>query len=103
MNRITFWKAPIPFSFLAKRLTPSSSLNLVILNNFSNSLPFNTQISSSLKMDITGANVNLKLFKEKYPEKEIVSLSAVTNEGFDDLMRLFTYLKNNTIASIIIL
>lgn len=58
------------------------------IENYSEKLALKKEIVIANKMDITGANVNLKLFKEKYPEKEIVSLSAVTNEGFDDLMRL---------------
>lgn len=38
------------------------------------------------KMDIDGAEDNLKLFKEKYPDIEVYTISAILNEGFEPLL-----------------
>lgn len=38
------------------------------------------------KMDLPNAKENLRLFKEKYENKEIIEISAVLNEGIDKLI-----------------
>ena len=37
-------------------------------------------------MDLPNALDNLKDFKNKYPDRDIIEISSVTNIGFDDLM-----------------
>ena len=39
------------------------------------------------KMDLPKASDNLRKFKEKYPDKEIIEISAVMNEGVDKLIK----------------
>lgn len=39
------------------------------------------------KMDLPGAENNLKKFKNAYPDMEIFEISAIMNEGFDNLLK----------------
>jgi GTP-binding protein len=37
------------------------------------------------KMDLEGAAENLEIFKQRFPKVEVISISANTGEGLDDL------------------
>lgn len=43
-------------------------------------------IVAANKMDIPGAEENLKIFRDKYPDMEVFPVSAVTGEGVEKLM-----------------
>lgn len=56
------------------------------IENYSEKLASKKEIIIANKMDLPNANDNLKLFKNEFPDKEIIELSSVTNTGFDELM-----------------
>ncbi len=45
-----------------------------------------TEVIVANKMDLPDAANNLKLFKEKFPNKEIIEISAANNENIDNLL-----------------
>ncbi|MDD2505203.1 MAG: GTPase ObgE [Bacilli bacterium] len=48
------------------------------------------------KMDLKGSEENLLLFKEKYPELKIFSISALLNEGINELLEYLNKLVKET-------
>ncbi len=63
--------------------------------HYSEALANKKEIIVANKSDMPGFKENLASFKKRYPEKEIVSISAVTHDGVDNLMeRLSEILKN---------
>lgn len=68
------------------------------IENYSEKLASKKEIIIANKMDLPNANDNLKLFKNEFPDKEIIELSSVTNTGFDELMEALAN-KIDTISS----
>ncbi len=58
------------------------------IEQYSDKLAQKKEVIVANKMDLDGAESNLKEFKKKFPDKEIVMVSSVTNVGFDELMKL---------------
>ncbi len=56
------------------------------LDNYSSKLSQKYEIIVANKMDLDNAQENLKAFKEKYPDKTIYPISAMNNEGIDELI-----------------
>ena len=56
------------------------------LVSYSEKLANKKEIIVANKMDMPNFEENLKKFKEKYPDKEIFSVSALTKEGLEPLM-----------------
>lgn len=56
------------------------------LEDFNKNLLLKPQIIVANKMDVFGADENLKTFKEKVKEVPIYEISAITNKGFDKLL-----------------
>ncbi len=56
------------------------------LNNYSEKLGNKEEIIVANKMDLEGANSNLEQFKIKYPTKTIFPISAMHNEGINELL-----------------
>ena len=56
------------------------------IEEYNDKLAKKTEIILANKMDLPNALDNLKDFKTKYPDKDIIAISSVTNIGFDDLM-----------------
>lgn len=56
------------------------------IEEYNDKLAKKTEIILANKMDLPNALDNLKDFKKKYPDKDIIEISSVTNIGFDDLM-----------------
>jgi GTP-binding protein len=56
------------------------------IEEYNDKLAKKTEIILANKMDLPNALDNLKDFKNKYPDKDIIEISSVTNIGFDDLM-----------------
>lgn len=56
------------------------------LEKYSDKLANKQEVIVANKMDIDGASENLKLFKEKYADKKILAISAINNEGIEELM-----------------
>lgn len=48
------------------------------------------------KMDLPAARENLKKFKDAYPKIPVYAISAVTNTGFDDLLKALADLLDST-------
>lgn len=59
------------------------------IEKYSEKLANKKEIIIASKMDLPDALDNLKKFKEVYPDKEIIEVSAVTSTGFDHLMNTF--------------
>ncbi len=57
------------------------------LNNYSDKIKDKKQIVIANKMDLEDATKNLKKFKSKYPNIEVLEISAINNTGLDDLMK----------------
>ncbi len=53
---------------------------------YSNSLANKKEIIIANKMDIPGAKENLEKFTSRYPDKEIIPISAIQKKGLDKLM-----------------
>ena len=56
------------------------------IEEYNDKLAKKTEVILANKMDLPNALDNLKDFKTKYPDKDIIAISSVTNIGFDDLM-----------------
>ena len=56
------------------------------LENFSKKMLLKPQIVIANKMDVQGAEENLKKFKEKVKDVEIYPISAMSNEGLDKVL-----------------
>lgn len=56
------------------------------IEEYNDKLAKKTEVILANKMDLPNALDNLKDFKNKYPDKDIIEISSVTNIGFDDLM-----------------
>jgi len=56
------------------------------LENYSDKLKNKKEIIVANKMDLENAYDNLKKFKQKYPDKEIIEVSAINYEGIDELI-----------------
>lgn len=54
--------------------------------SYSDSLANKKEIIIANKMDSVGFEENFKVFKKKYPDKEIFSISALTKEGIEPLL-----------------
>ena len=63
---------------------------------YSEKLATKPSIIIANKMDIAGASENLKRFKEKYPDKEVFEISAISNEGFGPLLSKLAEIVKNT-------
>ena len=63
---------------------------------YSEKLATKQSIIIANKMDIAGASENLKRFKEKYPDKEVFEISAISNEGFGPLLSKLAEIVKNT-------
>lgn len=57
------------------------------LENYSDKLKNKHEIVVANKKDLPGFAENIKRFKEKYPNKEIFEISAVNNEGIDEMVK----------------
>lgn len=56
------------------------------IEEYNEKLAKKTEVILANKMDLPNALDNLKDFKNKYPNRDIIEISSVTNIGFDDLM-----------------
>ena len=56
------------------------------LDSYSDKLQNKKEIIVANKKDLPGFTDNLQLFKEKFPDKEVFAISAITNDGIDELM-----------------
>jgi len=56
------------------------------IEEYNDKLAKKTEVILANKMDLPNALENLEAFKNKYPDKDIIEISSVTNIGFDDLM-----------------
>ena len=67
---------------------PIEDYELIIkeLEKYDSKLLRKTEIIIANKMDLPDAQENLKLFKEKYPDKNIFEISAALNQGLDKLI-----------------
>lgn len=63
------------------------------IEKYNDKLAQKNEIIIANKMDLPNAQANLKEFKNKFPDKKIIEVSAVTNTGFDTLM--------NTLANLL--
>lgn len=68
---------------------PSEDYEVIIneLKQFSELLLDKPQLVVANKMDIEGAQENLKEFKEKYPDLEIIPVSAINSDGVDKVTK----------------
>ncbi len=57
------------------------------INKYSEKLANKKEIIIANKMDLPQAKENLETFKARYPDKEIIEISSVTNKGFDKLLK----------------
>lgn len=57
------------------------------IENYNEKLTNKKEIIIANKMDLVNAKDNLKQFKAKYPEKEIIEISAAYQEGIDNLIK----------------
>lgn len=56
------------------------------LKNYGNNLSEKYELIVANKMDLDGSKENLKRFREKYPDKEIIEVSAATKLGTKELI-----------------
>lgn len=56
------------------------------LDSYSDKLQNKKEIIVANKKDLPGFTDNLQLFKEKFPDKEVFAISAITNDGIDELI-----------------
>ena len=56
------------------------------IEKYSEKLALKREIIIANKMDLEDAKKNLEEFKKKFPDKEIILISAITNQGMDNLM-----------------
>ncbi len=54
--------------------------------NYNDNLANKLEIVVANKMDMPGFKENLERFKAKYPDKKVYAVSAINNEGLDELM-----------------
>lgn len=57
------------------------------LDSYSDKLQNKKEIIVANKCDLDGFEENLKLFKEEFPDKDIFSISAMNNQGIDELLK----------------
>ena len=65
------------------------------LNKYSEKLGKKEEIIVANKMDIDTFSENLKEFKKVYPDKKIFSISAMNNEGIDELIEFIANTLDN--------
>ena len=65
------------------------------LNKYSEKLGKKEEIIVANKMDIETFSENLKEFKKVYPDKKIFSISAMNNEGIDELIEFIANTLDN--------
>lgn len=58
------------------------------IEKYNEKLAKKKEIIIANKMDLENAKSNLEKFKKKFPDKEVVEISSVTNTGFDKLMEV---------------
>ena len=63
---------------------------------YDNKLASKKEIIIANKMDLENFQENLEKFMKKYPEKEIISISAATNAGLNDLIKRLSELVEET-------
>lgn len=56
------------------------------IENYSEKLANKEEVIIANKMDLEKAAENLQKFKQKYPDKTIIEISAATNQGLNDLI-----------------
>ncbi len=56
------------------------------IESFDKKMTIKKEIIIANKMDLPNSIENLKKFKEKYPEKEIIEISAMNNENVDTML-----------------
>ena len=56
------------------------------IDSYSEKLANKKELVIANKMDLEGASDNLKLFKEKYPDVEVVEISAINNDNIEKLI-----------------
>ncbi len=66
------------------------------IQKYSEKLALKKEIIIANKMDLEKAQENLEKFKKKFPEKEIIAISAINNEGLDELMQRLADLLEET-------
>lgn len=66
------------------------------LNDYSQKLAAKKEIIIANKMDLDNAQENLNRFKKKYPDKEIINISATNKEGIDNLIQRLLKLVEET-------
>jgi len=67
------------------------------IEKYSDKLASKREIIIANKMDLENAKSNLELFKEKFPDKEIIEISALSNIGLDKMMEIL----NDTLKEIV--
>lgn len=58
--------------------------------NYNDNLASKLEIVVANKMDMPGFRENLERFKVKYPDKQVYAVSAINNEGLDELMNVLS-------------
>ncbi len=66
------------------------------INAYDERLAQKKEIIVANKMDVEGFEENLKQFLEKYPEKEVISISALNKTGLDEFMNRLEEILENT-------
>ncbi len=66
------------------------------IEKYNEKLAQKEEIIIASKMDLPNAKENLQKFQKMYPEKKIYPISAVTNEGLDNLIKSLMELVENT-------
>lgn len=66
------------------------------LEKYSEKLANKKEIIIANKMDLENAYKNLELFKKRFPDKEIIEVSAISNEGLDKMLEIL----NDTLKEI---
>ena len=66
------------------------------IEKYNEKLAQKEEIIIASKMDLPNAKENLQKFQNMYPEKKIYPISAVTNEGLDNLIKSLMELVENT-------
>jgi len=60
------------------------------LDSYSEQLSSKHKITVANKMDLAGAEDNLKRFKKKYRKEKIIPISAIKKEGLKELLKKIT-------------
>ncbi len=67
------------------------------INSYSEKLANKKEIIIANKMDLPSAKDNLKLFKKRYPDKQIFEISAINHTGLNELVEYLMAILNTII------